>query len=55
MRLLVLVLMVIVLQACALTYNVLQNVQEEECRKDPTLECPKLESYDDYQRRRKAP
>lgn len=54
MRLFLLVLVTMSLQACALTYDVLQNIQEEKCRKDPTLECPRAESYEAYQRRRKA-
>lgn len=53
MRFLLLVLVTGLLQACALTYDMLQNIQEEECRRDPTLECPKFESYEEYQRRRK--
>jgi hypothetical protein len=35
-------------------YGTLQNIQEQRCREDPTLECPKAESYDEYQRQRKA-
>lgn len=34
-------------------YGTLNNIQEQRCREDPTLECPKTESYDEYQRQRK--
>jgi hypothetical protein len=36
-------------------YETLQNVGLEDCRKNPSpdAECPKRESYDDFQRRRK--
>lgn len=34
-------------------YETLQNIGQEDCRKNPSAECPKRESYDDYQRKRK--
>ncbi len=35
------------------TYETLQNVGQQDCRKNPAADCPKRESYDDYQRQRK--
>jgi hypothetical protein len=34
-------------------FEALQEVGQEDCRKLPSVECPKRESYDDYQRKRK--
>jgi hypothetical protein len=34
-------------------YETLQNVGQQDCRKNPSADCPKRESYDDYQRKRK--
>ncbi len=34
-------------------FEALQNVNQEDCQKLPSMECPKRESYDDYQRQRK--
>lgn len=34
-------------------FEALQNVNQEDCQKLPSIECPKRESYDDYQRERK--
>jgi outer membrane biogenesis lipoprotein LolB len=34
-------------------FEALQNVNQEDCQKLPSVECPKRESYDDYQRERK--
>jgi len=33
-------------------YKTLQNIQEQKCQKNPSTECPELESYEDYQRER---
>ena len=35
-------------------YETLQNVREQECLKNPAMECGKRDSYEDYQRQRKA-
>jgi uncharacterized protein YgiB involved in biofilm formation len=36
-------------------YETLQNVGQQDCRKSPSAdaECPKRESFDDFQRKRK--
>ena len=34
-------------------FEALQDVNQEDCRKLPSVECPKRQSYDDYQRERK--
>jgi outer membrane biogenesis lipoprotein LolB len=34
-------------------FETLQNVDQQDCQKLPSVECPKRESYDDYQRERK--
>lgn len=34
-------------------FEALQEVRQQDCRKLPSVECPKRESYDDYQRERK--
>lgn len=34
-------------------YETLQNVEEQQCQKDLTSECPERESYDNYQSTRK--
>ena len=34
-------------------YETLQNVHEQECLKNPAMNCGKRDSYDDYQRKRK--
>ena len=34
-------------------YETLQNVRQQECLKNPSLECEKRESYEDYERKRK--
>jgi len=34
-------------------YETLQNVREQECLKNPSADCGKRGSYDDYQRKRK--
>jgi len=36
------------------TYETLQNVKENNCRQDPSIECEKRETYDDYQRQREG-
>ena len=33
-------------------FEALQEVGQADCRKLPSVECPKRESYDDYQRKR---
>ena len=35
-------------------YETLQNVHEQECLKNPAMECGKRDNYEDYQRQRKA-
>jgi len=53
-------LAILVLPGCAsdsaqrTAFEALQEVGQEDCRKLPSVECPKRESYDDYQRKRKA-
>jgi len=34
-------------------FEALQNVGQQDCQTLPSVECPKRESYDDYQRERK--
>jgi hypothetical protein len=34
-------------------YETLQNVREQECLKNPSQDCGKRQSYEDYQRQRK--
>ena len=36
------------------TYETLQNVREQECLKNPSADCGKRQSYEDYERQRKA-
>jgi hypothetical protein len=37
------------------TYETLQNVKQQECLKDPSAtDCGKKDSYEDYERQRKA-
>ncbi|MBC8284672.1 MAG: hypothetical protein H8E32_12725 [Nitrospinae bacterium] len=33
-------------------YGLNQSQQQEACRKDPTINCPEKESYDQYQKKR---
>ena len=33
------------------SYETLQNIQEIQCQKDLSVECPERESYDAYQRK----
>ena len=35
-------------------YGTLQNVHEQECLKNPSADCRKRDSYEDYERQRKA-
>jgi hypothetical protein len=35
-------------------YETLQNVHEQECLKNPSADCRKRDSYEDYERQRKA-
>lgn len=35
-------------------YETLQNVQEQQCQKELSSECPERESYDAYQREREG-
>ena len=35
-------------------YEAVQEVGQQDCRRDPYANCPKRESYGDYQRQRKA-
>ena len=35
-------------------YETLQNVRQQECLKNPSSDCEKRESYEDYQRKRKG-
>ena len=34
-------------------YETMQNVREQECLKNPSMDCGKRGSYEDYQRQRK--
>lgn len=34
-------------------YETLQNVRQQECIKNPSMNCENREGYDDYERRRK--
>ena len=34
-------------------YETMQNVHQQECLKNPSLNCEKRESYEDYERKRK--
>jgi hypothetical protein len=34
-------------------YETLQNVREQECLRNPSSDCGKRDSYEDYQRKRK--
>ncbi|MFZ5524520.1 MAG: hypothetical protein ACOY9D_10645 [Pseudomonadota bacterium] len=40
-------------QAKRTAYETLQNVRQQECLKNPSLDCGKRESYEDYERKRK--
>lgn len=35
-------------------YETMQNVRQQQCLKDPSSDCGKRESYEDYERKRKA-
>jgi len=35
-------------------YETLQNLYEQECMKNPALDCEKRESYEEYERKRKS-
>jgi hypothetical protein len=35
-------------------YETLQNVREQECLKNPAMDCGKRDSYEDYERQRKS-
>jgi len=35
-------------------YETLQNLHEQECMKNPALDCDKRESYEEYERKRKS-
>jgi hypothetical protein len=35
-------------------YETMQNVREQECLKNPSMECGKRQSYEDYERQRRA-
>ena len=35
-------------------YETLQNIQEQQCRKELSSECPKRESYEAYQQKTKT-
>lgn len=39
--------------AKTITYETLQNMGQQQCEKSLSPDCPKRESYDDYQRKRK--
>ncbi|MDX8385445.1 MAG: hypothetical protein R8M11_02890 [Gallionella sp.] len=36
------------------TYETLQNVKEQNCRQDPSMDCEKRETYNDYQHQREG-
>ena len=35
-------------------YEAMQNVGQQDCRKDPSATCPKRQSYNDYEEQRKT-
>ncbi len=35
-------------------YETMQNVREQDCLKNPSMECGKRQSYEDYERQRRA-
>jgi len=35
-------------------YETMQNVRQQECRKNLSTDCDKRDSYEDYERERKA-
>jgi hypothetical protein len=35
-------------------YETLQNVHEQECLKNPAMDCGKRDSYEDYEHQRKS-
>ena len=35
------------------SYEAVQGVAQKDCRQYPAVECPRRDSYDDYQRQRK--
>ena len=35
-------------------YETLQNVHEQECLKNPAMDCGRRETYEDYERQRKT-
>lgn len=35
-------------------YEAMQDIGQAQCHKNPTADCPKRESYDDYQKKRKS-
>jgi hypothetical protein len=57
MQVLIFIIIMILMQGCSresvekFTYNLLQNVQERECVRDPSLDCPRRESYEEYHRK----
>jgi hypothetical protein len=34
-------------------YETLQNAHQQECMKNPSLDCEKRENYDEYERKKK--
>jgi len=35
------------------TYETLQNIREQECMKNPSSDCSRRDTYDQYQKQRK--
>ena len=35
-------------------YETMRNVREQECLKNPAMDCGKRDSYEDYERQRKS-
>lgn len=35
-------------------YETMQNVRQQECNKNPSLNCEKRESFEDYERKRRV-
>lgn len=55
----ILILLPILLMGCStdeakrVSFDTLQNIGEAQCRKNPTADCPKSRSYDEYQKQLK--
>ncbi len=55
---LLLTVIVITIPACSkeslnrAVYDTLWNIQEQKCQRNPAMDCPERESYENYQRQR---